>query len=219
MARSFNHTYTKNDEMYTPKKLVDIIVPYVQRYSHHLAMYLLTCGFTGDKPYSYFTELIKNGKENSITTIWCPFDTENSEFVRTFKGMGYNVVHSHIDEGKDFFEYEPESWNIAISNPPFSKKDLVIERLLKFGKPFAMVMNMMVINYQCTGELLVGKGVQALVPDKKVSFDGHTSSFCSGYLCHDILPEGLVFCHMEDNNSGSSFVPAYEYTLKHGGLK
>src|SRR5574344_2568566 len=98
MARSFNHTYTKNDEMYTPKKLVDIIVPYVERYSHQLAMNLLTCGFR-----------VKNGKENSITTIWCPFDTENSEFVRTFKGMGYNVVHSHIDEGKDFFEYEPES--------------------------------------------------------------------------------------------------------------
>jgi len=27
-----------------------------------------------------------------------------------------------IDEGKDFFEYEPENWDIIVINPPFKNK-------------------------------------------------------------------------------------------------
>jgi len=40
--------------------------------------------------------------------IWCPFDTEISEFVKILKSNGYNVIYSHIDTGQDFFNYEPD---------------------------------------------------------------------------------------------------------------
>jgi hypothetical protein len=33
--------------------------------------------------------------------VWCPFDTEDSEFVRQISQTN-SVVHSHIDDGKDF---------------------------------------------------------------------------------------------------------------------
>ena len=39
--------------------------------------------------------------------VWCPFDTENSEYVLALKTAGIRVVHSHICTGQDFFEYEP----------------------------------------------------------------------------------------------------------------
>ena len=38
------------------------------------------------------------------STIWCPFDTEDSLFVKNFVNAGYNVIHSHISDGCDFFE-------------------------------------------------------------------------------------------------------------------
>jgi len=44
--------------------------------------------------------------ENS--TIWCPFDTEHSEFVLLLTEAGHKVIHSHIWDGQDFFEYEPD---------------------------------------------------------------------------------------------------------------
>ena len=60
--------------------------------------------------------------DNSLT-VWCPFDKEDSQYVKVFKEHGNKVIFSHIDEEKNFFYYEPESYDIIISNPPFSIKD------------------------------------------------------------------------------------------------
>lgn len=50
--------------------------------------------------------------------IWCPFDTEESEFVKEISKTN-KVIFSHIENGQDFYSYEPkEKWNIIISNPP-----------------------------------------------------------------------------------------------------
>ena len=48
--------------------------------------------------------------------VWCPFDTYQSNFVREIKDTN-RVIASHISDGKDFFEYEPDEWDIIISNP------------------------------------------------------------------------------------------------------
>lgn len=53
-------------------------------------------------------------------TVWCPFDKEDSEFVKVLKENGFKVIASHIDNGQDFYTYEPkEHWDCIISNPPF----------------------------------------------------------------------------------------------------
>ena len=166
--------FNEKDEYYTPKILVDAIIPFVDK--------------------------------NKV--IWCPFDTENSEFVIGFKEHGNKVIHSHIWEGKDFFEYEPENYDAIISNPPFSKKLMVFDRLYKLGKPFAMVCGLPILNYQEVGEFFVGKDLQLLIVDKKVSFDGNTASFNNSYFCRDLLPKDLMFIHLENNNSRSNFVPS-----------
>lgn len=184
---SYKKVYSVMDELYTPKKLVNIIIPYII-------------------DYEIRTRQDRNGND---LIIWCPFDTEYSEYVIELQKFDkIKVVYSSIADDKDFFKYEPEHWDIAVSNPPFSKKKAVFERLFMFKKPFAMVMNLMAINYQEIGNLFYKNPVQLLIPDKKISFNGNTSSFCSGYICKDILPDSLIFCHMEDNNSGSNFVPA-----------
>lgn len=172
IMRSYKNTFKIKDELYTPKKLVDIILPYL----------------------------------NKDKIIWCPFDTDSSEFVLSLKENNFKVEYSHIINGKDFFKYEPDKWDIAVSNPPFSVKKEVFERLFSLKKPFAMIMNIMAINYQEIGNLFYNNPIQLLIPDKKVSFDGNQSSFCSGYVCKDLLPKDLIFCHLKDNNTGKNFV-------------
>ena len=55
--------------------------------------------------------------------VWCPFDTEDSEYVKILRAEGFNVIATHIWNGQDFFEYEPsEPYDIIISNPPLSGK-------------------------------------------------------------------------------------------------
>ena len=52
--------------------------------------------------------------------IWCPFDKEESWFVKLISEKN-KVIYSHIDNGQDFYNYEPtEHWDCIISNPPFS---------------------------------------------------------------------------------------------------
>jgi len=141
--------------------------------------------------------------------VWCPFDKENSEYVIFFKELGCNVIYSHIDYGQNFFEYEPEeNYDIIVSNPPFSRKLDVFKRCNELGKPWVMLSNIMCINYMEIGNYFADNPVQMLIPDKRVSFDGNPSSFCSGYFCRNFLRGDLKFCHLPHCNSGKDFVPS-----------
>ena len=143
------------------------------------------------------------------STIWCPFDTKDSEFVRVFKTYGFNVIHSHIWEGLDFFEYEPsEPYDYIISNPPFTKKLEVLERLYNLNKPFAMILGLPILNYQVIGNFFRDKNLELLIFDKKVSFDGNTASFNCSYFCNGILPIALTFYHLPHNNTKGNFTPS-----------
>ena len=37
---------------------------------------------------------------NSV--VWCPFDTEQSNFVKMIKAKGITVINSHLNNGVDF---------------------------------------------------------------------------------------------------------------------
>lgn len=148
------------------------------------------------------------------STIWCPFDNEHSEFVILLKQNGHKVIYSHIWMGEeyDFFDYEPEGdYDYIISNPPFTVKLKVFERLYALGKPFAMVMGLPILNYQEVGLFFYnkqesGKNLQLLIVDKKVSFDGNTASFNNSYFCWNMLPKDIIFEHLEHNNSRKHFI-------------
>ena len=52
---------------------------------------------------------------------------------------GHNVHWTHIEVGMDFFTEEPpKGVDYIISNPPYSLKGEVFERLFKLNIPFAM---------------------------------------------------------------------------------
>ena len=53
------------------------------------------------------------------TIIWCPFDRDEHNFPIMLREAGFTVINSHIDYGEDFYTYEPEKWDVIVSNPPF----------------------------------------------------------------------------------------------------
>jgi len=147
-------------------------------------------------------------------TIWCPFDTENSEFVIRFKEEGFNVLHSHIWNNQDFFQYTPEeSYDVIVSNPPFTRKLEVFEKLFEIGKPFALIMGLPILNYQEIGSFFLdqqtkGNYLQLLIVDKKMSFDGNTASFNNSYFCSKVLDRDIIFHHLDHNNSNANYKPS-----------
>lgn len=195
-------TKEKTDELYTPKILVEVLTPYIDTW---------ILNFKNLR--KAVNEILKPEYIKSLKPIiWLPFDLQQSEFVHYFKTRtDCDIVTSHIDEGKDFFEYEPDNWDIAISNPPFSRKLDVFKRLNSFNKPWAMVMNLMALNYQEVGNYFADNPIQLLIPDKKISFNGNQSSFNSCYVCKNFLDKDLQFVHVENNNTGKFFIPSRMY--------
>lgn len=129
--------------------------------------------------------------------IWCPFDKEDSEFVITLSEQGYKVIKSHIDEGKDFYTYEPKEWDIIVSNPPFTNKRKIFERALSFNKPFALIMSNTWFNDSAPKQLFMKKDLQLLMFDKRIKFlnngiVNNKITFSSSYYCYDLLPKQII---------------------------
>lgn len=56
--------------------------------------------------------------------VWCPFDREDSEFVKLIRANGNKVIATHIENNQNFYEYDPsEHWDCIISNPPVFWKE------------------------------------------------------------------------------------------------
>lgn len=131
--------------------------------------------------------------------VWCPFDKEDSQFVILLKEHDVSVIHSHIDCGQDFYEYEPtEHWDIIISNPPFTNKRKIFERCLNFNKPFALIMSNTWLNDSAPKQLFADKDLQMLMFDKRMQFLGANGeyatqiTFSSSYYCWNFLPKQII---------------------------
>lgn len=163
-------TDKQSDEYFTPREAVLPIIKYIDR---------------GNKPQY---------------TVWCPFDSEESEYVKCIRAAGHKVIATHIDNGQNFFYYEPdESYDVIISNPPFSLKDDVLKRLNELGKPYAMLLPLPTLQGQKRFDYL--QGSEVLIFDKRINFwqdEAHNRmakgvAFASIYVCKDFLPEKLIF--------------------------
>lgn len=136
--------------------------------------------------------------------IWCPFDLPESNFVKVFEERGNIVYHSHICQGKDFLKGKiNKKIDYIISNPPYSCKDLIYERLIDLNIPFAMLVNMQgIFDSKKRVELFKDKDVQLLYIYPRVCYikDGIQTKgniFQSGYICYKILPKNLIICNSE----------------------
>lgn len=133
--------------------------------------------------------------------IWCPFDTEDSNFVKIFRNNGYKVIYSHINNGEDFFTYEPkENYDVIVSNPPYSLKTEVLKRCYQLNKPFALLLPITSLEGVERNKLYRKFGVQLLVFDRRINFKHNNdkktktgSWFNAIYFCWKLLPNDLIF--------------------------
>ena len=130
-------------------------------------------------------------------TVWCPFDKEESQFVIQISKQN-KVIRSHLESGQDFFDYEPDEWDMIVSNPPFTDKRKFFERALSFNKPFALIMTNTWLNDSAPKQLFKDKDLQLLMFDKRMKFispDGRNNdkiTFSSSYYCWNFLPKQII---------------------------
>ena len=136
----------------------------------------------------------------SGATIWCPFDTEESQYVKIFSEKGFHVIHGHIKTGQDFFKVPVPDCDYIISNPPYSLKGKVIKRLYEIGRPFAMLINFQgIFDSKERFKMFRENRVEMLWLSPRISYirgDGkpeNRAPFQSGYLCSGICERQLEF--------------------------
>ena len=139
---------------------------------------------------------IESGK-----VIWCPFDTEQSHFVKMFSKTNI-VINTHLNVGVDFFNCEVPKCDYIISNPPYSLKGQVFQRLFEIGKPFAMLVGVVgVFESQKRFQMFKNNDFEIMYFNKRISyFENYEDQkpklnppFSSVYICKNILPKQIIF--------------------------
>lgn len=162
----------------------------------------------GDEQYTprYGVEiLLRHIQHLKDKIIWCPFDKNDSEFVTVLREDGFKVVNSHIDYGQDFFEYEPEQWDVIISNPPYKNKRTFFERCLDLGKPFALLLPLNILSDSLINTMLGKRSndFQLLIPSRRMRFfnkitgeTGNQPTFKASYFGVNIFRQQIILQDM-----------------------
>ena len=135
-------------------------------------------------------------------TIWCPFDTQGSLFVKKFQENGYNVIATHISNGEDFFAIDAPDCDYIISNPPYSVKGQVLERLFSLHIPFAMLVGVVgLFESKKRFDMFKTHKFEIMYMNKRISYfkdykeqkPSLNPPFSSVYICSMLLPQQIVF--------------------------
>lgn len=151
--------------------------------------------------------LIKYLKKRCFKKIWCPFDKLSSKIVNYLLNEGFSVLATHIDDGQDFFKLNEQfnNYDCIVSNPPYSVKTEVLEKLYRLGKPFAMLLPLQ-SGLETAGrqDLYKRNGIQLLIPDHRVGYYDEkkevelgSPSFLSCWFCWKILDKDIEFTNIE----------------------
>jgi hypothetical protein len=75
--------------------------------------------------------------------VWCPFNDKDSVWVDVLTRYGFEVVVTDTD----FFNTDPpDGVQCIISNPPFSRKKEVMDRIKAFNLRFALILPYLWLN-------------------------------------------------------------------------
>lgn len=131
--------------------------------------------------------------------VWEPAAGEGN-IVRTLRDKGYGVAASELQEGQDFFHYEPPMWQAIVTNPPYSIKYEWLAHCYALGMPFALLVPVETIGAKAAQRLMECHGAEILLLDKRVNFkmpnkgwEGSAAQFPVLWLCWKLLPAPIVY--------------------------
>lgn len=92
------------------------------------------------------------------------------------KRLGYNVVSTDLSSSdehysRNFFHWEPDTWDIIVTNPPFSVKFEWIERCNQLGKPWALLLRLEVLGAARAQRQFERYDMELILLNKRINFE------------------------------------------------
>lgn len=126
---------------------------------------------------------------------WECTDFGDSNITKVLKKNGFKVVHTNKDE-IDFLNDKPNfTFDVIITNPPYSLKDEFLTKCYKYNKPFALLLPITALGGINRNQLYKKYGLELIVFNKRINFiNGKNNvSFNSSWFCHDLCDHLLNF--------------------------
>ena len=116
--------------------------------------------------------------------VWLPFNDANSVWAHVLENAGFEVVVTNTD----FFVTQPPSGvQCIISNPPFSKKKEVMDRIKELNLRFALILPFLWLNDGIPFEY----GHQVMFFRKRMHFDTPSGNLNKPRTNCFVLSDGL----------------------------
>lgn len=163
--------------------------------------------------------------EKNMHKILCPFDTADSNYVKVLTERGFDVTYGHISDGQDFFTIDNlRDYDAVVSNPPFSKRESILERLFTSRVPFAMILNFNgLFDSAKRWKLFRDNRFELLIPNGRMHFYNeecvsNSPNFQSVYVCSGITDKQIEFVEfggkqlsLMDEFSASSLISDWRF--------
>ena len=108
--------------------------------------------------------------------IWEPAMGEGL-LAQSLKAKGFKVITTD----NDFFDYEPDNYNIIITNPPFSLSQKWMQRCFELDKPWALLLKSEIIANQGIQKLFRKYGNPEMVyPESRINFKMPLKGWATG---------------------------------------
>jgi hypothetical protein len=94
------------------------------------------------------------------------------------------------------------TWDVIVTNPPYSFKDEFLERAFELKHPFAFLLPLTTLEGIKRGKMFREHHIQMIIPDHRINFEipsGKKSSwFATAWFCYGFnLPKDLMFVEVK----------------------
>ncbi len=134
--------------------------------------------------------------------IYEPFN--NINFPKSFKShqylseLGFKMKpllkFNPLTLQNDFFKNIDTDYDICISNPPFSIKQVIIKRLVQLNKPFILLAPLNTIANKYITDL--SDNIEIIIPKKRINFTSTKKNaiFPTAYICYKMnIGQKLIY--------------------------
>jgi hypothetical protein len=124
--------------------------------------------------------------------------------TKAFSDKGYRVIGTDILTGKDYRMWQPDEWDIAITNPPYAIKQQFLERAYMLRKPFAFLLPLTTFETWKRQRLFNDFGLEVIFLDKRINFrtpsgNGSGAWFSTAWFTNGLnIGKQMTFAHIEE---------------------